>query len=61
MLSSTKDTLVLIMNFFSLNFTSIEIEEERVSSTKTNAPLEGGGLKTNKGKQGGEGLRTQES
>ena len=41
----------VIINFFSLNFTSIEIERERVSST-----LGGVCSKTNKGKQeGGRG------
>ena len=49
-------TLVLIINFFSLNFTSVEIEGERVSSSQNKHTLGGGGAgeggmcsKTNKG------------
>ena len=45
---------MLIVNFFSLNFTSIEIEGERVSSSQNEGTLVvvgGGELKTNKGKQ----------
>ena len=37
-LSSTKD-IVLIINFFSLNFTSIEIEGDRVSSSQNKCTL----------------------
>ena len=36
-------TLVLIINFFSLNFTSVEIEGERVSSSQNKRTLKGGG------------------
>ena len=36
-------TLVLIINFFSLNFTSVEIEGERVSSSQNKHTLGGGG------------------
>ena len=48
-------TLVLIINFFSLNFTSVEIEGERVSSSQNKHTMGGGGggggmcSKTNKG------------
>ena len=42
MLSSTKDTIVLIINFFSLNFWSIEIEGERVSSSQNERTLGSG-------------------
>ena len=49
--------LVLIINFLSLNFTSIEIEGERVSSNQNEHTkgVRGGGenSKTNKGEQGG--------
>ena len=65
MLSSTKDTIVLIINFFSLNFSSIEIEGERVSSSQNERTLGlGGALKqktANKGGKGGGGVKTQES
>ena len=59
-LSSTKDTSIDYY-FFSLNFTSIEIEGERVSSSqkeRTYGGRGGGGggcSKTNKGKQGERG------
>ena len=53
--------LVLIINFFSLNFKSIEIEGERVSSSQNERPLwgvggEGGGrvLKNEHGQTRGE-------
>ena len=47
--------LVLITNFFSLNFTSIEIGGERVGSNQKERTFGdgGGGSKTNKDKQGG--------
>ena len=51
------DSLLLIINFFSLNFTSIEIQGEKVSSSQNERTLGEGALgvcsKTNKGKQGG--------
>ena len=63
--------LVLIINFFSLNFKSIEIEGERVSSSQNERPLwgvggEGGGrvLKNEHGQTRGEkggGVKTRES
>ena len=54
------------MNLFSLNVTSMEIEKERVSSSQNEHNLGGGGgrggcSKTNKDKQGGEGVKTWES
>ena len=51
--------LELIINFFPLIFTSIEIEGERVSSSQKKRTLRGGGRecsKTNKGEQEGMGL-----
>ena len=41
-LSSTKDTSI---NFFSLNFTSIETKGERVSSSQSESTLWGGGTR----------------
>ena len=41
-LSSTKDTSI---NFFSLNFTSIESEGKRVSSSQSESTLWGGGTR----------------
>ena len=58
-LSSTKD-IVLIINFFSLNFTSIEIEGERVSSNQNERTLEGGGVlekEQGQSRGGGRGLK----
>ena len=56
---------MLIINFFSLNFTSVEIEGERVSSSQNERSLEVGGgwgcSKMNKDEQGGKGVKTQES
>ena len=57
---------MLIINFFSLNFTSAEIEGERVSSSQNERSLEGGGgvggcSKMNKDEQGGKGVKTRES
>ena len=47
--------LALLINFFSVNFTTIEIEGERLSSSQNKRTLGGEGQcsKTNKGKQGG--------
>ena len=54
-MSSTKDTIVLIINLFSLNFSSIEIEGERVSSSQNKRTLGGGGvLENEKGQTRGE-------
>ena len=51
--------LVLIINFFYLNFTNLETEEERVSSSQSERTLSGGAsrkrTRANKGKQGGGG------
>ena len=45
--------LVLIINFFSLNFTSIEIQEERVNSSQNERTLgEGVGRKRTRAKKG---------
>ena len=57
---------MLIINFFSLNFTSAEIEGERVSSSQNERSLEGGGgvggcSKMNKDEQGGKWVKTRES
>ena len=56
-MSSTKDTIVLIINSFSLNFSSIEIEEGRVSSSQNQRTLGGGGgvLEDEKGQTRGKG------
>ena len=55
--------LVLIINFFSLNFTSIEMDGERVSSRQNERTLGGGEgcSKTNKGEQGGGEVKSRES
>ena len=64
-MSSTKDTIVLIITFFSLNFSSIEIDGKRVSSSQNERTLGGGRgrcSKTYKGKQvGREGVKTREA
>ena len=50
-LSSTKDTSI---NFFSLNFTSIETEGERGSSSQSESTLWGGGTRTRTRANNGE-------
>ena len=61
---------MLIVNFFSLNFTSIEIEGERVSSSQNEGTLVvvggggggGGGVENKQGQTKGEGrIKTRES
>ena len=52
--------ILVLIKFFSLNFTSIEIEGERVSSSQNKRTLTRGRVrgvysKTNKGEQGGRG------
>ena len=50
--------LVHIINFFSLNFTSIEIEGERVSSSQNEPALAGGEFsKRSNAEQGGLGSK----
>ena len=59
-----KQTLVLIINFFFLNFTIIEIEWVMVNSSQNKHTLGGRGRgcsKMNKGKQGGRVVKTRES
>ena len=61
MLNSTKDTS-LIINFFSLNFRSIEIERDRVSSSQNERTFGGGVLKNEQRSTTGEkGVKPRES
>ena len=54
--------LVLIINLFSLNFTSIEIEGERISSSQNKRVLGEGVLENEQGQTKGErGVKTRES
>ena len=58
-MSSTKDTIVLVINSFSLNFPSKKIEGERVGSSQNERTLEGAGTRkrtrANKVERGGGG------
>ena len=57
--------ILVLVNFFSLNFTSIEIKGKRTNSSQNELPWGWWGCsKTNKGEQGGVGggqVKTRES